>query len=953
MSRPNSKSNEKITTRFENDTVYHTSELGGTIKHSEDEWCSSCDNMSESKANEYTDEEQKILDHTMEAVKMEGFVMDPNAFTTPHTWVQGSAGADDIYCRVCGVSKSIESIASLKAMKASGAGDMIDDIPDGMDLDEWLRESKASESTWHIEIEDFSRDSGKNTYDLTLGSQATEEDVKEKIIGMYTDAGFQYSREDVNDPLVTKITKTGESKASESVTIDDFKRIKDNLLAEKLNFEQGSALVDIQTANAIVAVWDNINEEQRLKFPLHLTSAHNVARLAGIAFKSSERLARDDEETYTGYYSRPKGAVPQTGNCPDCGHDVGQHSGASTGDTICYGGGNCDCGRTFPYIKESKAGESISDSDKQILGDWVSQNRDWTTIDDLPNEIFIPLMAPFGDDTDKRVEAQVEIINYMKSLGESDMVSESWSQKSSINRIEALERIGVKQGDAIKLSSLEFEDFGEDLQGALKGDVEDARKKMKAQKAFLDKDEDNLADITTSTGDIQKFSGFKNQQGGEVENPNSEFQQSYPDYNNIGESQTNMTSYECQYCDDGFKSNEALSIHHNDKHAISPESFDGYATETEYAMGNYTDWFMLWDEHEENVKPDTMGCDYCFDQFNVEDKQGMINHINSKHDAGVDPVTGDTGKSWGESKASEDYFEDEDGNLSSVMKWKLVYDDGSDYGFQTDSKAEAQRAVDQWNHEKLYSDRSIKIVSQESKASEFNIGTTMICPICKKEIETGNEDSFYHDSNFYDANSVPMSHKMQNHFEQEHTPEDFGVQNKNFKGASDGYEAFEDWKTGNQLSLAFRNSFPEYNQDDSTMMNNADKHSTLDSDGNRMPDDYEGESKASEDWKDDGDKYNRDLDEIRDKAYDYVENNLSKFNLTEKDVDDWHNGNGFNGRYENTVNRVIDDMTYRLEKPLYESKASEAGLEDHSCPECGFITSDNSEYLDHLNSHEE
>ena len=63
---------------------------------------------------------------------------------------------------------------------------------------------------------------------------------------------------------------------------------------------------------------------------------------------------------------------------------------------------------------ESKASESISDSDKQILGDWVSQNRDWTTIDDLPNEIFVPLMAPFGDDTDKRVEAQVEIINYMK-----------------------------------------------------------------------------------------------------------------------------------------------------------------------------------------------------------------------------------------------------------------------------------------------------------------------------------------------------------------------------------------------------------------------------------------------------------------------------------------------------------------------------------------------------------
>ena len=32
---------------------------------------------------------------------------------------------------------------------------------------------------------------------------------------------------------------------------------------------------------------------------------------------------------------------------------------------------------------------------------------------------------------------------------------------------------------------------------------------------------------------------------------------------------------------------------------------------------------------------------------------------------------------------------------------------------------------------------------------------------------------------------------------------------------------------------------------------------------------------------------------------------------------------------------------------------TEAGLEDHSCPECGFITSDNSDYVDHLNAHEE
>ena len=463
----------------------------------------------------------------------------------------------------------------------------------------------------------------------------------------------------------------------------------------------------------------------------------------------------------------------------------------------------------------------------------------------------------------------------------------------------------------------------------------------------------------------------------------------------------------------------------------------------------------------------------------------------------------------GESKASEDYFEDEDGNLSSVMKWKLVYDDGSDYGFQTDSKAEAQRAVDQWNHEKLYSDRSIKIVSQESKASEvsiddfkrivdnhqyekltfddgkvlidafvasaivqlydqlddaqkqqfdgivrtstgvdkllsiafkasegdrkanegytcdkcgrvfddpqsqaehphnddewykgerntmdaglnaidwakrypyrsygtygsaeskaseFNIGTTMICPICKKEIETGNEDSFYHKSNFYDPNSVPMSYKMQNHFEQEHTPEDFGVQNKNFKGASGGYEAFGDWKTGNQLSLAFRNSFPEYNQDDSTMMNNADKHSTLDSDGNIMPDDYEGESKASEvdqeiitRLEQGRDMFEADVDtSLWDLAHGiFIEFKLSSMDEAEKITKDWYFSTTDTGYYKESTDKFEADIENdQVVQKLPDDKRSfdvEAGAEDHGCAECGFTTSDNSEYLDHLNSHE-
>ena len=122
--------------------------------------------------------------------------------------------------------------------------------------------------------------------------------------------------------------------------------------------------------------------------------------------------------------------------------------------------------------------------------------------------------------------------------GDEDSFGESWSRKSSIDKIEALERLGIKQGDAIKLSGVEFEDFGEDLQGALKGDVEDARREMKSDKDTLDK-----------TDPLEPSYSFQWQEGGEVDNPNSEFDQNYPDYNNIGESQTIRTKYECEFCE--------------------------------------------------------------------------------------------------------------------------------------------------------------------------------------------------------------------------------------------------------------------------------------------------------------------------------------------------------------------------------------------------------------------
>ena len=86
---------------------------------------------------------------------------------------------------------------------------------------------------WRVEIQDNSRDSGTNVYNWEMGSQATEEDIKEKLYGTYTDAGFQYTRDDVND-WSTKITKVGEEELGDAHTelardtMRDEKRILDN-----------------------------------------------------------------------------------------------------------------------------------------------------------------------------------------------------------------------------------------------------------------------------------------------------------------------------------------------------------------------------------------------------------------------------------------------------------------------------------------------------------------------------------------------------------------------------------------------------------------------------------------------------------------------------------------------------------------------------------------------------
>ena len=83
---------------------------------------------------------------------------------------------------------------------------------------------------------------------------------------------------------------------------------------------------------------------------------------------------------------------------------------------------------------------------------------------------------------------------------------------------------------------------------------------------------------------------------------------------------------------------------------------------SEGSHSHYADYFdqAYYDRNDENPITGYKQCDYCDSQFREYDDKGMIDHANSRHNADLDPNTGEkpnrTFPSWdlsGESKASE------------------------------------------------------------------------------------------------------------------------------------------------------------------------------------------------------------------------------------------------------------------------------------------------------------
>lgn len=134
----------------------------------------------------------------------------------------------------------------------------------------------------------------------------------------------------------------------------------------------------------------------------------------------------------------------------------------------------------------------------------------------------------------------------------AEFSTETWDKRVTFNtKVEAFEGIGLNQGDALKLAELNWRELSIEVRGALNefADDEKEEKRKDIQDAFNDEGAGVGADQPDTTiKDLDEI-----------------------DYNIIGDNPVAVEKYECEHCNSGFKSNEALMIHYNDIHVPARE----------------------------------------------------------------------------------------------------------------------------------------------------------------------------------------------------------------------------------------------------------------------------------------------------------------------------------------------------------------------------------------------
>jgi rubrerythrin len=215
---------------------------------------------------------------------------------------------------------------------------------------------------------------------------------------------------------------------------------------------------------------------------------------------------------------------------------------------------------------------------------------------------------------------------------------ESWDRKTFNQKMNALEAIGFRQGKALRFASLAYEDFSEDM-----------RKQL-----------DNYTEEDAEA---------------EQESINQDISEDEVDYNNIGESRTARTKYECEFCNSGFKSNESLSLHYNDIHAVRPVQSGDYES---IGNENWKDVANDLYKKEINKKSKKTGgesSDVIKAQYDIQGSCpicGRVNRPYTKDDLnGHDPHRhGMDGESYASEKTDYGYWN----HINSPSLWSSSFD---------------------------------------------------------------------------------------------------------------------------------------------------------------------------------------------------------------------------------------------------------------------------------------
>ena len=384
--------------------------------------------------------------------------------------------------------------------------------------------------------------------------------------------GFPEGSYQINPPQL------GESKASESLDYFDKKDIIDDspmeeqlydvLWAEHDNGDNGKDLYpsirdDFCRGGMNIESLVSPVQSQRSK-----NAIASLLRWADGVFKANESKASEigiDDWDRTGTdgvglgklqsYGIPVGTI-----CPRCGSDdlTRDFSGiyySSPADTVACK----NCNKIFSIttgqdsMGESKASENFTfyedashgwlEVPKSLLkelgiADQISsysyQSGDMAYLEeDADLSLFI---SKYGNVNTNNPQDGKHIRNYGSYVGESV----AWTNASFNRKLDALESLGIKQGDAVRLASVAYEDLSEDL-------------KKDLELPYTEEDAENEQELSAQYAE-----------------------QDDVDYNNIGESRTARTKYECEHCNCGFKSNESLTIHYNQIHAVAPAPIEGY-----------------------------------------------------------------------------------------------------------------------------------------------------------------------------------------------------------------------------------------------------------------------------------------------------------------------------------------------------------------------------------------